>query len=112
MKFGVEIPQSELDALETRAHRLTVDVDRATSNSTDRSVREIAGQLVDRILEWVEEIKELREVGDEDVMERIKSFEKRLSLAEREVGGWPKPKDKASGEPSRRRRKRRQANAA
>ncbi|MEL6190048.1 MAG: hypothetical protein AAFU79_35940 [Myxococcota bacterium] len=112
MKFGVEIPQSKLDALETRAHRLTVDVDRATSSSSDRSVRETAGQLVDRILEWVEEIKELREVGDEDVMERMRSFEARLSLAEREVARWPKPSDPANGAPSRRRRKRRQANAA
>lgn len=104
MKFGVDIPQSHVDALEARAQRLANEVDRATTASSDRRIRDTAGHLVDRILEWVEEIKELREVGDEDVIERIKSFQGRLALAESHVASWPMPADKrASG---RRRRKR------
>lgn len=103
MKFGVDIPQNQLDALEARAHRLAGEVDRATSASADRRVRETAGQIVDRIFEWVEEIKELREVGDEDVLERIKSFHTRLMLAEREMTSWPKPNARKTSAKRRRR---------
>lgn len=105
MKFGVDIPQSHLDALESRAQRLTDEVDRATAASTDRRVREVGGQLVDRILEWIEEIKDLLEVGDEDVVERVRSFQARLVLAEKLVSRWPKPKEAVGTEPKKRRRK-------
>ena len=109
MKFGVNIPKSRLESLEARAHRLAVVVDQATSGSADRTIRTISGQLVDRIFEWMEEIKELLEVGDEEVVERIRSFQARLSLAEKAVGSWPK---RATAKSTTRRRRRPKAKAA
>ena len=109
MKFGVEIPQTQMDTLEARAHRLTVEVDRVTGASSDRGIREVGGQLVDRILEWVEEIKDLREVGDEEVVERINSFKARLSLAETHVAAWPKPRLRREDAKKRRRKERKAA---
>ena len=109
MKFGVDIPQSQVDAIETRAHRLAVEIDRATLASTDRHIREVGGQVVDRILEWVEEIKELREVGDEEVTERIASFKARLRLAEKAVATWPKPESEPRSAGRRKKRKENRA---
>lgn len=98
MQLGVEIPKASLDAIEARAQRLIEEVEKAVQHA-DRRIKTVGGQLVERILEWVEEIKDLREMGDEDAGEVMQSFLTRLRLAERMVSRWP----------TRRARKRRRA---
>lgn len=101
MQLGVEIPQANVDALETRAHRLIVAVDKATQDNPDRRVKVAGGQLAERILEWVEEIKDLREVGDDDVAEVMRSFSARLKLAEKAVAAWPTGRSRSARRRSR-----------
>ncbi len=91
MKLGVDIPLSHIEALENRAHRLASAVDAATLASGKRHIRDAGGQIIDRILEWVDEIKDLREIGDEDIVDRMQSFLSRLRLAEQAVKSWPRP---------------------
>lgn len=105
MQFGVDIPQTSLDAIEARAHRLVLAVDRAVGENPRREVREAGGQLTERILEWLEEIKDLREVGDEDAVEMMKSFRARLKLAEATISTWPT--EEATSVEGRRAKKRR-----
>lgn len=107
MKFGVSITKTELDSLENRAHRIAGIVDQATAKSPDRHIRDISGQLVDRILEWLEEIKEQIEIGDEDALESVRNFQVRLSLAEKAISTWPRQTRARSNV-----RKRRRARAA
>ena len=112
MKLGVDIPKSYMNALEARALRLTSVIDAATSQSPDRLIRDSGAQLSDRIVEWVEEIKELLELGDEEVFERIQSFVTRLHIAERKIQSWPLPKDSQKRIRASRRRRTHTAKAA
>ncbi len=91
--FEVEIPQSKIDALEARAVRLSALVDAATHSSENRNTRESGSLLADRIMEWVDEIKDLRAIGDKDVLEKIQSFSMRLHMAEQKIKSWPLPKE-------------------
>ncbi|MBX2812950.1 MAG: hypothetical protein KTR25_14135 [Myxococcales bacterium] len=102
MKFGVSISKTKLESLENRAHRICAIIDQATIRNPDRNIREMAGQLVDRIFEWVDEIRELVEVGDEDAVDRARSFQARLILAEKAVRSWPQPLGKKSSRKRRR----------
>ncbi|MEL7371038.1 MAG: hypothetical protein AAFN74_19110 [Myxococcota bacterium] len=116
-KLGVTIPQPILNALEKRAQKLTSLVDVATSTATDKKVRDNGAQLIERVNEWVEEIRDLNMVGDDEVEERAKSFHIRLKLAEDKIKGWALPasvRDKAEAalRPRRRGRPRKKPVAA
>ena len=115
-KLGVTIPQPVLTALEKRAQKLTSLVDVATSTASDKKVRDSGAQLIERVNEWLEEIRDLNMVGDEEVEERAKSFHIRLRLAEEKIQGWQLPaavRDKAEAalRPRRRGRPRKKAAA-
>lgn len=90
-KLGVQVPEATMVALEKKADRFVQLVETATSESPHKEVREGGAQLIERVGEWLDEIKDLREVGDEDVHERIQSFAIRLHLAEEKTKGWPIP---------------------
>ncbi len=109
-KFGEMIPQSTLDRLERRVSRLSILLELATQNSAEKSIRESGAQLIERLSEWLEDIKDLVEVGDEDAHDLVKSFTMRLRLAETKVKGWSIPEavvrrafDEDGGAPQRRR---------
>lgn len=89
MQFAHQIPQAVIEGLEAKALRLTEEIDRATSLSEKREIRNLGGQLIERIMEWVEEIKDLRQTEDEDIHDVIQSFESRLAMASRMVRDWP-----------------------
>jgi hypothetical protein len=89
--FGMQISEHTITSLEKRASRLAALVETATQGSQLKKVRDNGAQLVERLGEWVEEIKELRDMGDEDVEELIKSFTTRLALAEEKIKAWPIP---------------------
>lgn len=91
-RLGVEVSDKTMVALEKKALRLAELVDLATSAASDKKVRDGGAQLVERLGEWMDEIKDLREVGDEDVHEKIRSFAIRLHLAEEKTKSWPIPK--------------------
>ena len=115
-KLGVTIPQSVLSALEKRAQKLTSLVDVATSSAHDKKVRDSGAQLIERVNEWIEEIRDLNTVGDDEVEERAKSFHIRLRLAEEKIKGWQLPasvRDRAEAalRPRRRGRPRKKAAA-
>ena len=116
-KLGMTIPQSVMTALEKRAHKLTSLVDVATSGATDKKVRDNGAQLIERVNEWIEEIRDLNTMGDEEVEERAKSFHIRLRLAEQKIAAWALPasvRDQAEAalRPRRRGRPRKKAVAA
>lgn len=90
-KLGETIEKSTLDALERRVARLSILVEFATQSSPERKIREGGNQLIERLSEWVEDIKDLAEVGDEDVHDLLKSFVLRLRLAEQKVKSWHIP---------------------
>ncbi len=115
-KLGVTIPKPVMSALEKRAQRLISLVDAATSGATDKRVREQGAQLIERVHEWVEEIRDLNTIGDDEVEERANSFHIRLTLAQKKVDGWALPasvRDRAEAALRPRRRGRpRKKNAA
>lgn len=90
-KLGVQVPETIIVSLEKRAARLASLVESATQASPERPIREGGALLIDRLGEWVEEIKDLREMGDEEVTEVIRSFATRLRIAEEKVKAWPLP---------------------
>ncbi len=90
-ELGVNIPKTVLTALEKRAQSLTSLVDVATSGAQDRRVREAGAQLIERVNEWVEEIRDLNAVGDEEALDRARSFHVRLRLAENKIQQWGLP---------------------
>ena len=115
-KLGVNIPQPVLTSLEKRAQKLTSLVDAATSGASDKRVRDHGAQLIERVQEWVEEIRDLNMVGDQEVEERARSFHIRLRLAEEKIKGWALPasvreKAEAALRPRRRGRPRKKAAA-
>ncbi len=89
--LGVEVPQSTLTQLERRVVRLSALVEQATQISPHKKVREGGALLMERLGEWIDEIKELSDIGDADVHDRIRSFSLRLKLAEEKVKTWPVP---------------------
>lgn len=90
-KLGVTIPNTVMNALERRAQKLISLVDVATSTASDKRVRDNGAQLIERVNEWVEEIRDLNMVGDDEVEERAKSFHIRLKLAEAKIEAWALP---------------------
>ena len=90
-KFGEMIPQSTLENLERRVSRLSILVELATQGSAEKSIRESGAQLIERLSEWLEDIKDLVEIGDEDAHDLVKSFTMRLRLAETKVKAWKIP---------------------
>jgi hypothetical protein len=90
-KLGETISQAKLDAIERRVTKLATLLEVATQNSSEKTVREGGAQLIERLSEWVEDIKDLAEVGDEDVVEVVKGFMVRLKLAEDKVKEWKIP---------------------
>jgi hypothetical protein len=90
-KLGENTPQSTIDGLERRVSRLSILVELATQNSNEKSIRESGAQLIERLSEWLEDIKDLAEVGDEDAHDLVKSFTMRLRLAETKVKAWSIP---------------------
>ena len=89
--LGQALPESAVTRLERRVARLSALLEVATQQASDRQIRDGGAQLIERLGEWLEDIKDLREVGDEDVHEMVRSFELRLKLAERKVDGWAIP---------------------
>lgn len=115
-KLGVSIPKPVISALEKRAQKLISLVDVATSEASDKKVRDSGAQLIERVNEWIEEIRELNMMGDDDVEERANSFHIRLALAQRKVDAWGLPaavRDRAEAalKPRRRGRPRKKAAA-
>lgn len=114
-KLGVQVPEATMVALEKKAGRLANLVEAATSEAPVREVRDGGAQLVERIGEWMDEIKDLREVGDEDVHEKIQSFAIRLHLAEEKTKSWPIPEKvraRIMTQPKRRRGRPRKVQSA
>ncbi len=110
-KLGVQIPTSTISTLDFRVARLSSLVEIATQSSPEKKIRANGAQLIERLSEWLEEIKDLSEVGDEDVHDVLKSFKLRLKLAEAKIKTWPIPdrlrkQATASFEPVKRRRGR------
>lgn len=108
-KLGVEVAEATITSLERRVVRLVALLEIATQKSPNKTIRENGARLADRLAEWMDDIKDLREVGDEDVTELIKSFELRLKLAESKVKDWPLPasaRAELEGRPRRRRGKK------
>lgn len=105
--------------LERRAARIVLLIDAATQGHDDKKVRENGAQLTARILEMVEELRELRAAEDASLMESIEDFHARLHLAQSRIDGWDIPDkvkkqiDKvgkpAAEAPTRRRRTRKKA---
>lgn len=89
--LGVQVPEATMIALEKKANRFAELVEAATTESPHKYVRDGGKQLIERIGEWLDEIKDLREVGDEDVHDKIQSFAIRLHLAEEKTKAWPIP---------------------
>lgn len=109
-KLGETIEKSTLEGLERRVARLSILVEYATQSSPERKIREGGNQLIERLSEWVEDIKDLAEIGDEDVHDLLKSFMLRLRLAEQKVKDWQIPEsvvarafDDETAQPARRR---------
>ncbi len=110
MKLGATVPRSTIAALERRATKLAALIDVATKASTNRDIRTGGAQLIDRLNEWIEEIKELVDMEDEDVLEMVKSFHLRLRIAEGKVARWQIPanlRKQALGSETKERRRRR-----
>ena len=92
-KLGKLIPQKAVHGLEVRTLKLAGLVETATQTSHVRAVREAGAPLIERLSEWMEEIKDLREVGDEEVNDLVESYHIRLWLAEKKVNTWDIPAD-------------------
>jgi hypothetical protein len=108
--LSARVPESTVNALARRTARLIEVVERATQTSPHKAVREGGAQLVELLGERLEEIRELHAMEDEDVVDRIKGFKLRLSLAEEKVQRWNLPKPKRPIQvPSARRPRRRPA---
>ncbi|MCB9653969.1 MAG: hypothetical protein H6729_07580 [Deltaproteobacteria bacterium] len=107
MKLGTEVPEATIHMLEKRAEKLASLVDLATRQSSKKDVREGGTLLIERLGEWVDDIKALREVGDEDIHDVIQTFWVRLHLAERKTRDWSIPDElrTAAGRPKVRRAK-------
>lgn len=115
---------NEMDAvlryLERRAARLVGLIDAASQASDDKKIRDGGAQLVERIVELVEELRELQKAEDDGLPEAADVFHRRLYLAEKKVDTWNipesvkkrlgnKPKDSAEAAPRRRRASRKKA---
>ncbi len=99
------IPSRELRALSQRAHRLAQRVERATQTATSMDVRRGGTRIGEILDEWMEEIQELDNLGDETATERAKSFATRLALAEQKIESWnlpPEPAQRATRTPKAR----------
>ncbi len=83
-----------LKTLEARAMRLSNKVERATQDSPEREVRDGGSRLADVLDEWLQDIHELHQSGDDELEERVLSFHTRLALAEKKVDTWHIPKRK------------------
>jgi hypothetical protein len=111
-KLGIEISDSTMAQLERRVAKLMALLEIATHKAADKKIRENGAQLSDRLAEWIDDIKDLREAGDEEVAERISSFTLRLKMAEDKMKNWPIPaaaREELNGGRRRRTRKVRPA---
>lgn len=88
------IPNRELRALGLRAQKLAQRVERATQTATSIDVRRGGTKIGEILDEWMEEIQELDNLGDETATERAKSFAARLALAEQKVDSWNLPPER------------------
>jgi len=87
----VHVSDALIRHLERRAARLVLLVETATQASAERSVRDGGAQLVERILEMVEELQDLRAAGDSDLPELVEGFHRRLYIAQKKVDSWNIP---------------------
>ena len=101
----------QLKQLRQRAAKLADRVELATAESPDREVRQGGTRLSEVLEEWLEDLEELLEIGDDNLQERMMSFATRIMLAEQKVGTWKVPKKKASAR-KRGRKPRKSAEAA
>jgi hypothetical protein len=81
-----------IDTLERRAARVTAVIDAVSQETNDRRMKEVCAMITDRILELVVEIREMREMDDLELRDRIDSLSLRLTLAERKIKTWPLPR--------------------
>lgn len=79
-------------ALAKRTARLSEMIDRATSSSPAKEVRETGAQLVELLGERMEELRELHAMEDDDIADRLRAHAARLALAEQKVNTWPQVK--------------------
>lgn len=79
--------------LEKRVNRISQTIETATAHASDRVIREGGNQLIDRIQEMMEELRDLRATDSDDLIELAESFHRRLYLAEKRVETWPVPEN-------------------
>ena len=91
-ELRARVPESTVKALARRTTRLCELVDRATSVSPHKQIRDGGAQLIDLLNERMEEIVELQAMEDEDLPERLRAFTMRIELAELKVMTWPQAK--------------------
>ena len=90
-QLGVGVSESLIRRVTERAAKLAFIVEVTTEISPSKKIREGGAQLIDRLNEWVEEIRDLHEAQDDEIEDRLKSFIVRLRLAEAKVTQWPIP---------------------
>ena len=109
--FAAPVSQTTVASIERRAARLASLIEVVTQGSSERRIRETGAQLVERLGEWVEEIKELNDAGDGEAQEKARTFDLRLRLAEEKTLSWNLPPElrEPAAPPSRSRPSRRPA---
>ncbi|MGF1511958.1 MAG: hypothetical protein ACFB9M_20905 [Myxococcota bacterium] len=81
-----------LGTLERRAARLVCVIEAVGQRSEDRHTKEACTLITERIQEMFEEMRDMHEMGDIEVRDRMESMALRLRLAERKIKDWPLPK--------------------
>lgn len=97
-----KVSETTVNALARRTSRLIEMVERATSLSPEKTVREGGAQLAELLAERLEEIREMHAIEDEDLADRVRAFEIRVRIAEAKVLEWPqtqKPAKRAQRKP-------------
>jgi hypothetical protein len=82
------VSEQMMRSLTERANRLADRVELATRRSPRPDVRRDGARFGEVLDEWLDDIKELREIGDEHLRETVQSFNARLDLAEQKVKAW------------------------
>ena len=80
-----------IDHIEGRAAKLVLLIEAATQASQERKIREGGAQLVERIIENMEELREKQANQDIELAEAVDVFHRRLYLAQQLVDTWNIP---------------------
>jgi hypothetical protein len=101
-EMRARVPESKVNALARRAAKLSEIVERATQSSAEKSIRDAGAQLIELLSERIEEIRELHQLDDEDLIDRMNMLALRLKLAEAKVNAWGLPQLKEPANNKRR----------